>query len=107
MSENGPPPQKTHSFLSSYADSCCRAGVVRGGRDRLEVLVEKVCVHVERHRGRGVTEHALDRLHVRAGAHCEARGRVPEVVDGRLRERRIELLRSRDRCTHQPPCTVG
>jgi hypothetical protein len=84
-------------------------GGVHACRERAEVVVEEPGVDVEGHRGRGVTEHPLDRLDVRAAGHQQAGGGVPQVVrtevlqPGRL-GRRVEDRRRKlpERSTAPP-----
>ena len=60
---------------------------------------------VERHRRRGVAEHPLHRLHVRARAGREARGGMPQVVDRDPREGRVDRLSLGDGA--QEPAVAG
>ena len=53
---------------------------------RAEVVVEEPGIDVERHRRRGVAEHPLDRLDVRAAGYQQARGGVPKVVRAEVLE---------------------
>ncbi|MEO6116262.1 MAG: hypothetical protein ABIP33_07755, partial [Pseudolysinimonas sp.] len=53
---------------------------VEGDGDAVEILIEEIRVDIQGHRGRGVSEHSLHDLDVRAGRHREARGRVAKLV---------------------------
>jgi hypothetical protein len=68
-----------------------RGRLVKPDRDHIEVLVEQICVDVERHGGTLVAEHLLQHFDVRARADGQARGRVAE---DRLRERNVGHKRS-------------
>ena len=57
--------------------------------DGIQIVFEEVGVDVEGHRRGRVTEHALDRLHVRSGRDREAGSRVLEVVRPHSREVRV------------------
>ena len=61
-------------------------GAVECRGDVVEIVVEEVRIDVERHGCGGVVQHALNRLHVRAGLHRERRGRVAKVMNGHERQ---------------------
>lgn len=64
-----------------------KSGLTQRCCDIVEIVVEEVCIGVERHRGRGMSQHPLYRFHVRAGADRETRCGVSEVVRRDPRER--------------------
>jgi len=49
-------------------------------RNRVQVLIEEICVDVQRDRRGGVTEQPLHDFDVRASRHRKARGRVPHLM---------------------------
>lgn len=59
----------------------------------IEIVVEQVSVGVNGHCRRGVPEHFLHGLHVRAGADRKGRRRVPQSVRRDARDALINLLR--------------
>ena len=69
-----------------FAHTCARQPVVEAHGDEVEVVVEQVCVDVERHRRGRMPEHPLDRLHVRAGLDRDARGCMTQVVRSHARD---------------------
>jgi hypothetical protein len=49
-------------------------------RNSVQILIEQIGVDVERHRGFGMAEHSLHRLHVGTGANGETGGGVSKIV---------------------------
>ena len=58
-------------------------------RNSVEVVFEQVSVRVEGHRGRGMSEHSLDRFGVGSGTDRDASRSVPEVMGSELGKRFI------------------
>jgi hypothetical protein len=66
--------------LDRARSSAGGASVIQAVGDRIKVGLEEVGIDVERHRGTGVSEHALHCLDVRARTHGEAGGGVAKLV---------------------------
>jgi len=60
----------------------------------IEVVIEEIRVHVERHRGGRVPEHSLECFDIGAAADGEACGGVAQVVNSGLGKLRVGVLKS-------------
>lgn len=77
----------THRSLGRCSDargSC----LIAGSRDGLEVLVEQIAVHVERHRRRRVPDHPLRRTPALGRSAAPTSRRAPAARSGRTGSRR-------------------
>jgi len=69
-----------------------RSLTVQRNRYRVEIVLEELCIGVERHGRACVPEHPLNRFHVGPGADRKRRGGVAQVVGSDARHDRRRLL---------------
>jgi len=62
---------------------------IQGVSNRIQIIIKEIRVHVESHGRRSVSQHPLDRFHVRSSGHRQRRRGVSQVADRYPRECRI------------------